>query len=251
MGTYAHADWNEQEPGFFEIDLVGHDGGNAAGEFCHTLTITDVETGWVDLHGLKNKAQRWTHAAIDSARRSLPIVMQGIDTDNGSEFINHHLVRYCEEHGITFTRGRPYRKNDTCYVEQKNGHVVRRAVGYGRYGTDHELAVLNAVYRILCPLVNFFYPSAKLVKKTRTGSKVRRIYDDPQTPYHRVLASESVSDEVKARLKQQYTTLNPVALKRELTRLTEDLLRLNVSKAAASTTQSPSEERGGNGGAAN
>ena len=211
---------------------MGHEGGNAAGDFCHTLTITDVDTGWVDLYGLQNKAQRWTHEAIDAARQSLPIVMRGIDTDNGSEFINHHLLRYCEAHGITFTRGRPYRKNDTCYVEQKNGHVVRRAVGYLRYDTDRELAALNAIYRPLCLLVNFFYPSVKLVKKTRTGSKVRRIYDDPQTPYHRMLSSESVSEAAKYRLKQQYATLNPVALKRELTRLTEDLLQLNVSKTA-------------------
>ena len=155
------------------------------------------------------------------------------------KFINNHLVRYCAEHGITFTRGRPYRKNDMCYVEQKNGQVVRRAVGYLRHDTDEELAALNAVYDRLCPLVNFFYPSMKLVKKIRTGSKVRRIYDKPQTPYHRMLASGAVSDEAKNRLKQQYETLNPVALKRELTRLTEDLLRLTTRKyTATSTTRS-------------
>ena len=203
------ADWTEQEPGFFEIDLVGHDGGDVSGDFCHTLTITDVDTGRVDLYGLKNKAQRWTHEAIDAARLSLPIAMQGIDTDNGGEFINHHLAHYCENHGITFTRGRPYRKNDTCFVEQKNGHVVRRAVGYLRYDSDAQLAALNAVYRPLCLLENFFYPSVKLVKKVRSGSKVRRIYDDPQTPYHRVL-----------------------------TRLTEHLLRLPGSTSAPPTRPS-------------
>ena len=225
------ADWDEQEPGFFEIDLVAHDGGDASGDFCQTLTITDVDTGWVDLHGLKNKAQRWTHAALEYARRELPIPIKGIDTDNGSEFINHHLLSYCTDHGITFTRGRPYRKNDTCFVEQKNGHVVRRAVGYLRYDSDAQLAALDAVYRPLCLLVNFFYPSVKLVQKVRSGSKVRRIYDEPQTPYHRMLASQSVRDAVKARLKQQYTTLNPVALKRELTRLTEHLLQVPGAKS--------------------
>lgn len=223
------ADWNERAPGFFEIDLVAHDGGDAAGDYCQTLTMTDVATGWIDLYGLQNKAQRWTHAAIDAARRSLPIPLQGIDTDNGSEFINHHLVRYCAAHGITFTRSRPYRKNDTCYVEQKNGQVVRRAVGYWRYDTARELAALNALYRTLCLLVNFFYPSMKLVRKTRTGSKVRRSYDAPQTPYQRMLRSEAVSEAVKTRLREQYAELHPVALKQELTRLTEDLERLHGS----------------------
>ena len=224
------ADWNEKEPGFFEIDLVAHDGGDASGDFCQTLTITDVDTGWVQLHGLKNKAQRWTHAALQDARLTLPIPIKGIDTDNGSEFINHHLVGYCREHQISFTRGRPYRKNDTCYVEQKNGHVVRRAVGYQRYDTDEELAALNAVYGTLSVLVDFFYPSVKLLEKTRYGSKVRRIYDQPQTPYQRMLQSPAVDAEVKARLKQQYVTLNPVALKRELTRLTDHLLRGHADK---------------------
>ena len=132
--------------------------------------------------------------------------------------------------------------------------MVRRAVGHLRYDTDQELAALNAIYRPLCLLVNFFYPSVKLVKKIRTGSKVRRIYDEPQTPYHRMLASESVSEAAKNRLRQQYATLNPVALKRELTRLTEDLLQLNVSKTAQtapSTAQSRSEERGDSGRTAN
>ena len=228
------ADWNEQEPGFFEIDLVGHDGGDASGEFCHTLTLTDVDTGWVELHGLNNKAQRWTHAALEDARQSLPIPLKGIDTDNGSEFINHHLVGFCHEHQITFTRGRPYRKNDTCYVEQKNGHVVRRAVGYHRYDTDEELAALNAVYATLGLLVNFFYPSVKLIKKTRCGSKVRRFHDEPQTPLQRMLLSPAVDAEAKARLKQQFSALNPVALKRELTRLTDHLLHVHADKTPPS-----------------
>ena len=154
--------------------------------------------------------------------------------DNGSEFINHHLVGFCHEHQITFTRGRPYRKNDTCYVEQKNGHVVRRAVGYHRYDTDEELAALNAVYATLGLLVNFFYPSVKLIKKTCRGSKVRRIHDEPQTPLQRMLRSPAVDAAVKARLKQQFAVLNPVALKRELTRLTDHLLQVHAGKTPPS-----------------
>ncbi|GAI38922.1 unnamed protein product, partial [marine sediment metagenome] len=159
------ADWDEKVPGFFEVDLVSHDGGATKGDFNQSLNFTDISTGWEEMVAVKNKAQVWVFAGIKNIKERLPFSMLGLDSDNGAEFINAHLIRYCEEHKITFTRSRPYRKNDSCFVEQKNWSVIRRAVGYGRYDTDKELSILNELYGYLRLYVNFFQPVRKLIKK--------------------------------------------------------------------------------------
>ena len=149
------------------------------------------------------------------------------------KFINAHLIRYCEEHKITFTRSRPYRKNDSCFVEQKNWSVIRRAVGYARYDTDNELNTLNELYGYLRLYVNFFQPVRKLIKKERTGSKVIKTYDEAKTPYRRVLASPDIEDEIKVKLRKEYAMLNPAELKRKITKLQNRLLKLNALKQKA------------------
>ena len=224
------ADWDEAKPGFFEVDLVSHDGGAARGDFIQSLNFTDIATGWVEMVALKNKAQVWVFAGIENIKERLPFSILGIDSDNGSEFINAHLLRYCEENQITFTRSRPYRKNDSCFVEQKNWSVIRRAVGYGRYDTDKELNILNELYSYLRLYVNFFQPVRKLIKKERMGSKVSKRYDEAKTPYRRVLASPDIEDEIKVKLKSKYDMLNPAELKRKITKLQNKLLKLNALK---------------------
>ena len=183
------ADGDEKVPGFFEVDLVSHDGGAARGDFNQSLNFTDIATAWEEMIAVKNKAQVWVFEGIKEIKGRLPFSILGIDSDNGAEFINAHLIRYCEEHKITFTRSRPYRKNDSCFVEQKNWSVIRRAVGYGRYDTDKELSILNEPYHYLRLYTNFFQPVRKLIKKERIGSKVIKRYDEAKTPYRRVLAS--------------------------------------------------------------
>ncbi len=224
------ADWDKGVPGFVEIDLVGHDGGNSSGDFCQTLDVTDVKTGWTETRAVKNKAQVWVFAALKDIREDLPFPILGIDSDNGSEFINAHLLRFCDEKKITFTRSRPNRKNDNCFVEQKNYSVVRRSVGYLRYDTDEELSLLNELYGHLRLYTNFFSPSMKCVKKERIGSKTRRRYDTATTPYRRVLASEDITDEAKRGLEDEYATLNPAELKRRITRLQNRLIDLATYK---------------------
>jgi hypothetical protein len=224
------ADWNEQRPGFAELDLVGHDGGIAFGDYAQTLDMTDVCTGWTETIAVPNKAQVWVFEAIDKARGRLPFPLLGIDCDNGSEFINYQLLRYCNEHGITFTRTRPYRKNDNCYVEQKNYSVVRRAVGYQRFDTSAEGLLLNQLYDSLRLYTNFFQPTMKLVSKERLGSRVKKTYDAPQTPYQRVLASAHVAAEDKERLRRQYQELNPAALKRAIRKLQKQLFAYAKNK---------------------
>lgn len=224
------SEWNEQRPGFAEIDLVGHDGGDAHGDFAQTLDVTDVCTTWTETEAVRNKAQLWVFDALMDIRQRLPFDLLGIDSDSGSEFINAHLFRYCGQEGITFTRARSYRKNDGCFVEQKNYSVVRRAVGYLRYDTEQELLTLNELYRHLRLYTNFFQPTMKLLEKTRIGSKVIKKYDTPKTPCRRVLASPYVSDKRKEVLKGQYAKLNPAQLKRQITRLQQKLLRLNTIK---------------------
>ena len=224
------ADWDEARPGFFEVDLVSHDGGATKGDFNQSLNFTDIATGWEEMVAVKNKAQIWVFAGIKRIEGRLPFSILGIDSDNGAESINAHLIRYCKEHKITFTRSRPYRKNDSCFVEQKNWSVIRRAVGYARYDTDKELSILNELYSYLRLYVNFFQPVRKLIKKERIGSKVIKRYDEAKTPYRRVLASPGIKEEIKVKLKNQYAMLNPAELKRKITKLQNRLLRLNFLK---------------------
>ena len=180
--------------------------------------------------GVKNKAQKWVFEGIREIRNRSPFPILGFDSDNGSEFINDELIRYCEREQITFTRARPYRKNDSCFIEQKNWSVIRRTVGYGRYDTEEELRILNQLYSNLRLYVNYFQPVRKLIHKERFGSRIKKRYDMAQTPYRRVLASSCNSDEIKMQLQRLYDKLNPAELKREISRLQNELYRLNSLK---------------------
>ena len=220
------ADWTEDRPGFSEMDLVDHSGGLIIRGADHewTLCFTDVKTAWTECAAVRNKAQVHVFAAIGRVRQRLPFPLRGIDSDNGSEFINDQLYRYCLREKITFTRGRAGKKNDSAYVEQKNWSVVRRAVGYHRYDTPEQLELLNRLYAVMHFYVNFFLPVMKLKEKTRQGSKVKRVYDKPQTPYARVLASPDVSEEHKAELRQTYDLLDLVDLRRQINELQDEIL---------------------------
>jgi hypothetical protein len=218
------ADWDDARPGFLECDLVDHGGGDQHGDFAHTLTMTDVATAWTELYAVRNKAQKHVFAGLQMIRTRLPFPLLGIDSDNGSEFINDELWRYCEQEHITFTRSRVGRKNDNAFVEQKNWSVVRRLVGYDRYDQPRQVKALNRLYVVYRLYVNFFLPVMKLKEKVRQGSRVKRIYDEPQTPYARVLASPDVSEADKARLRQQYAQLDVVQLRRELEQLLQALI---------------------------
>ena len=209
-------DWDERKPGFFEVDTVSHDGGNASGEFCFTLTVTDVCTGWTELRPLRNKAHKWVRDALDDIRRRLPFPMLGVDSDNGSEFKNAAMVAWCGENKIVFTRSRPYKKNDNCFVEQKNDSVVRRAVGYVRYEGDKAVEALGRLYEKWCLLVNYFYPSLKIISKERVGAKVRKQYDAAKSPFKRCMESPLLTGEQKARLAEGKKKLGLVALKKEV-----------------------------------
>ena len=225
------ADWDDASPGFVEIDLVGHDGGIASGDYVQSLNFTDIATCWDITVACKNKAQKHVFEAIKTASARFPFKIAGIDSDNGSEFINAIMLRYCIENKITFTRSRAHKKNDSCYVEQKNYSVVRRAVGYLRYDTAEELDILNELYIYLDYFTNYFQPTLKLKSKTRVGSKTAKKYDEARTPFRRVLESEYIDDKIKTKLTKQYDSLNPVDLKRKISKLQDKLLKLNVLKS--------------------
>ncbi len=229
------ADWDDAVPGFVEIDLVGHEGGNAEGEHAYTLTLTDIATGWTENRSVRNKARRWVLAALDEIAKVMPFPILGVDSDNGSEFINHHLLTWCEQRQITFTRSRPGNSNDGAHVEQKNWAIVRTVVGYHRYDTAAELLLLNKIWALQSQLTNYFYPQQKLVSKVRTGAKVSKKYDTATTPYRRAVAHETITDDDKAILADTYTTINPAAVQRQIQALTSELLTLTTSKATPNT----------------
>lgn len=233
------ADWDDARPGFLEIDLVSHDGGNPGGEFCQTLDMTDVATAWTETVAVRNKAQRWVFAALTERLAQFPFPVLGLDSDNGSEFINHQLIEYCTRQQLTFTRSRPERKNDNCYVEQKNWAVVRKAVGYRRYDSPSQLALLNELYASLRLYTNFFQPTQKLHSKHRHGAKLTRHYDSAKTPYQRVLASNEVSQAAKEQLTALYLSLNPAALQRDIHRLQTALMEPPTDEPFSPLTPKP------------
>ena len=209
-------DWNEDKPGFMEVDLVAHCGESTAGQFLNTLTCTDLCTGWTEPIALLKRSQEAVRDAIEAMQPTLPFDLLGIDSDNGSEFINDLLYRYCLEHEITFTRSRPYRKNDQAHVEQKNWSVVRHVIGYDRFEGQEQSALLTSIYQDLRLYINFFQPVLKLVAKERIGNKLVRKYDIARTPYQRVLEREDVPLVRKAQLLHAYLSLNPAKLRNRI-----------------------------------
>lgn len=212
---------------------MAHCGTTTQGEYLNSLDMIDVRTRWVELYGLVNRSQAAVSAAIVAGRKRLPYALLGLDSDNGSEFINHDLKRYCEQEHITFTRCRPYKKNDQAYVEQKNWTAVRQNVGYDRYEGKPACAALNALYEPLRQYLNFFQPVMVLVEKVRSGSKVTKRYDVAQTPYQRVLAAPDVPAENKERLHKLYLSLNPAALLRQIHARQEALWKLAIRPTGA------------------
>ena len=219
----TYAQWDDARPGFVEMDLVAHCGETTAGQYINTLNVVDISTGWTECLAVYQKTQHAVFEAVLQLRHRLPFPLLGIDSDNGGEFINNILYRYCLAEQITFTRSRPYRKNDQAHVEQKNWSVVRRLIGYDRFETQDELNLLSAIYEDLRLYVNFFQPVLKLIGKEQIDSRTVKRYDLAATPFRRVLASHDVSIEVKAKLIGLYFQLNPVTLRHKID---EDVARL-------------------------
>ena len=218
--------WETTVAGFGEIDLVSHSGDRAAGEFINTLTFTDIHSAWTETRAVMGKSQAFVQEALDDIRNKLPFPMRGIDSDNGSEFINHHLVAYCKANRIEFTRSRPYKKDDNAHVEQKNWTHVRKLFGYLRYDSEQALLKMNELYRgDLRLLQNLFLPSVKLVAKKRVGSRLRRSYDSPKTPLDRLLESALRSTPKLSALKALRSRLDPLILS---TRLDGKLRRIHA-----------------------
>lgn len=224
------ADWDDVTPGFLEADLVAHCGGNTNGAFLNTLVLVDISTGWLECMPLLRKSAQDVIDGLRVADELLPFIMQGLDTDCGSEFINYEVLDYCEDRHITFTRARTHRKNDQAHVEEKNGSVVRRLVGYDRFEGRKAWEALAQLYRVLRKYVNFFQPSLKLIEKERQGAKVSKKYDSAKTPFQRILLSEHISQAKKDLLTMEYEALDPVNLLAQLETLQDGLWKYSWNK---------------------
>jgi hypothetical protein len=236
------ADWDGATPGFLEVDLVAHCGPSGAGEFLFTVCRVDVATGWVALQAVRNKGELAVAEALARLRAELPFPLLGLDSDNGGEFINHNLVRYCAREGITLTRSRPYKKNDSGHVEQKNWSVVRRLTGYARFEGVLALGALDALYALARDYVNCCQPVLKLVEKVRDGARVTKRYDTARTPYRRLLATQTLRPEAAARLAECYTRLHPVRVKLAIEEAQRALYRCAVREGPVPAQRIPLEK---------
>jgi len=209
--------WDVTRPGFTEIDLVSHSGDCATGEFAHSLNLTDIHTTWTETRAVLGKGQTGIVAALEDMRRTLPFRLHGIDSDNGSEFLNEQLVRYCRLHRIQFTRGRPYKKDDNAHIEQKNWTHVRRLIGWDRYDTPTAVSLFNDLYRQeLRLMMNLFQPSVKLLRKERIGSRLKRVYDTPKTPLDRLRTCPGIDQATVAKLLRLRAATDPFTLARAI-----------------------------------
>ena len=223
--------WDVQQPGFTEIDLVTHSGSSASGDFCQSLNLTDIHTTWTETRAVLGKGQEGVRQALEEMRQALPFALQGIDSDNGSEFINDHLYRYCQAQQIQFTRGRPYKKDDNAHIEQKNWTHVRRLLGYLRYDSPAAREAINDLYRNQLRLFqNLFLPSLKLERKVRVGSRLHRRYQAPQTPFQRLSACPNsvLHPDRVAELKRQRDTLDPFVLSHTIQTKLERIFQLSA-----------------------
>ena len=227
------ADWQENTPGFTEVDLVAHCGESTEGFYLNTLSAVDVASGWIECLPVWGKGQDRVGGAIHRLRQRLPFDLLGLDSDNGGEFINQQLYTYCQKHKITFTRSRSYKKNDSCHVEQKNWSVVRCLVGYDRYTTKAAYECLERVYCDVRLYMNFFQPTMKLWSKTRHGARVHKVYERAQTPYQRLRKTGVLNMEKQAELAAEYRRLNPVQLLKRINGNLEQLWRLAVRPTTA------------------
>jgi len=224
--------WDIKIPGFLEIDLVDHCGVSSEGTFIHSLNCVDIHTCWVETRAVMGKGQDNVLEAIKDIKESLPFNLKGIDSDNGSEFINYHLKKFCDQTKIQFTRGRAYKKNDNAHIEQKNWTHVRKIFGYTRLDTYKILEMMNDLCKNELNLfLNFFQPSVKLVKKVRIGSKYRRVYDAPQTPFQRVCQSEHIDPAKLKQLRYKFTFLDPFILSKNIQRKLSLIIRIAHNRA--------------------
>lgn len=226
----TYGEWPEDEPGYAEVDLVSHEGGDNSGSYFQTLISTDISTCWTITVILNGKGQKDALGGLETVKNTLPFKLKGLDSDNGSEFINYVILEFCEKNNIKFTRCRPFKKNDNCYVEQKNYSVVRRNVGYLRYDTKREMEIIQELYDALNLYNNFFQPVKKLKFKGKDGSKNVRKYDSAKTPYQRIIDCSKISKHVKEKIRKKYLDLNPAELKRKIDDLQDKLILIARKK---------------------
>jgi hypothetical protein len=221
-------------PGFWQIDTVHHCGQSTSGQYIHTLTATDVASGWIELRSLLNNAHKWTFEALSDIKNTSLLPIREFHSDNGSEFINNATEIWCKNEKLPFTRSRDHKKNDNCFVEQKNGAVVREYAGYDRLSGIVEQALLATVYTSLVPLLNFFMPTQKLISKIRVGSKEIKKYDAPRSPFIRLIECKELPQADKDALLAQCALYNPVLLQHTVNKA---ILRLRQRLAQANRIQ--------------
>src|SRR5574342_715923 len=235
--------WDVNTPGFTEIDLVSHSGNSASGDFMHSLNVTDIHSTWVETRAVMGKSQIGVLEAMKDIQQALPFKLLGIDSDNGSEFINYHLKTFCDQNHIQFTRGRPYKKDDNAHIEQKNYTHVRKIFGYERYDSQQALEAMNDLYRNeMRILQNLFLPSMKLVEKTRIGSKLKRRYDQPRTPLDRLINSSQADPLKIEKLKDLRLSIDPFALAKRIEQKLESIYLMANPRISPNPPPQPSSQ---------